>query len=324
MTSPDDVTLEFALPGPAWTGQQSPYAVGEPGRAAATVLGAPDRLFPEHHDTVLGEATLGSTQVRAASIRGLAHRHGGIVRQDDHCFRATDDDRYLVVAVTDGVSAGRYSHEAAGVAARQSCEVVAGWLRDRDPDAILWEHVLKVVGDAVVARGRGLLRRRGEDVEGLTTPELARTMATTLVVGIMDLLPDDAGDRSVTLVRVGDSTAWVREAAGSWRSPFPVKNDGEAVASAATSALPHVTDFETAHTVLAPGEVLVVMTDGIGDPLADGRGDVGRFLAEVWSQPPSALAFASQVDFARRSFDDDRTAVAVWPGAPWAVPAGAA
>jgi hypothetical protein len=56
------------------------------------------------------------------------------------------------------------------------------------------------------------------------------------------------------------------------------------------------------------------MTDGIGDPLAAGTGEVGRFLTGVWSTPPaSGLEFAAHVGFARRSFDDDRTAVAFWP-----------
>ncbi|WP_433802981.1 protein phosphatase 2C domain-containing protein [Actinomycetospora sp. CA-084318] len=279
-------------------------------------MSTPDRLFPEHHDTVFGESSLGPVQVRGASVRGLAHRHAGIVRQDDYCVRWTDDDRHLVIAVTDGVSAGRFSHEAAGVAARQSCEVVAGWLRSCAPEEILWDHVLKVVGDAVVTRGRGLLRRRGEDVESLSTLELAGWLSTTLIVAVMDLESDDEGRLAVTVLRVGDSTAWVRGVDGGWSSPFAVKNEGEQIASSATSALPHVTGFETAAVMLVDGEVLALMTDGVGDPLGDGHGEVGAFLAGAWAQPPSGLAFAAQVDFARKSFDDDRTVVAVWPGSP--------
>jgi hypothetical protein len=64
---------------------------------------------------------------------------------------------------------------------------------------------------------------------------------------------------------------------------------------------------------VAPGDALVLASDGIGDPLGDGTSDVGVFLASVWRRPPAALEFVAQVDFARKSYGDDRTAVVLWP-----------
>lgn len=320
--------LTARLTGPPWRAGgispkgATPYVVGEAGHASTTVVSVPDPLFPEHHDTVLGEALFRTidgagpdTHLRAASVRGLKNRHEGVVRQDDYCYRQTVDGRRVVVAVTDGVGQGRYSHEAAGVAARQACEVVCGWLRAHDPVSIRWDEVFKIVSDAIVTRGRGVLRRRGDLFEGLDARGLAPRMSTTLVIGVIDLRPDPDGGRRVVLVRVGDSTAWVRQADGTWVSPFPVKNEGAAIASAAVTALPYVTALEPPVEVrIAPGEMIALMTDGVGDPLMDGRNDFGHFLAEVWASPPSLLQFAAQVDFARVTFDDDRTAVAVWPG----------
>ena len=67
-------------------------------------------------------------------------------------------------------------------------------------------------------------------------------------------------------------------------------------------------------TDFGPDDVLVLMTDGIGDPLRDGAGQVGRLPGgHVGDARRSPLEFAAQVDFTRKSHDDDRTAVAVWP-----------
>jgi hypothetical protein len=85
--------------------------------------------------------------------------------------------------------------------------------------------------------------------------------------------------------------------------------------SASVSALP-VSPPELSlpmHTTVHPGEALVLVSDGIGDALGAGTGEVGEFLAKVWRRPPSPLAFAAQAEFARKSFDDDRTALAFWP-----------
>jgi len=60
-------------------------------------------------------------------------------------------------------------------------------------------------------------------------------------------------------------------------------------------------------------DVSASMSDGIGDALGSGTGEVGEFLAKVWRRPPSPLAFAAQAEFSRKSFDDDRTALVFWP-----------
>jgi hypothetical protein len=95
----------------------------------------------------------------------------------------------------------------------------------------------------------------------------------------------------------------------------PVKNEGAAVYSPSVNALPMVPRQMPApmRTRVRAGEVLVLMSDGIGDALGAGTGEVGRFLAEVWREPPSPMNFAAQAEFARKSFDDDRTAIAFWP-----------
>ena len=119
-----------------------------------------------------------------------------------------------------------------------------------------------------------------------------------------------------TSARVGDSSALILRDGRTWQSLKGGKSDGGAIATSRTAALPMVSREPPQPTsaLLGRDDVLVLITDGVGDPLGDATGPVGRFLAAKWSRPPLALEFAAQVDFARRSHDDDRTAVAVWPG----------
>jgi hypothetical protein len=62
--------------------------------------------------------------------------------------------------------------------------------------------------------------------------------------------------------------------------------------------------------------VLLVGTDGFGDPLGDGDGKVGQLFAEHLKMPPPPRALAHLLDFSRETFDDDRTLLAIWPLPP--------
>jgi serine/threonine protein phosphatase PrpC len=323
-TRADEVRPSFSEPEPTttWRGRVDPFSVGDPGRAAARTVPIPDEAAWDRRDTVLDGVALfdGARkrvgEVRAASVRGLAHRAYGTVRQDEYSFRRTPDGRYLVLAVADGVSSGKHSHRAAIIAARRGTEVLARLLASTGPAALRWADFIRHVANGVEQRGRHLLAGQGvPDVEGVPVREIADLLATTVLYAVVDLAPV-GGAHEVHVVSVGDSSAWVLRAGGRWEPQHAVKNDGAVLHSSSVHALPLLSGTEPApaRTTVAPGEALVLMSDGIGDPLADGTGDVGRFLTGVWSTPPaSGLEFAAQVGFARRSFDDDRTAVAFWP-----------
>ena len=90
----------------------------------------------------------------------------------------------------------------------------------------------------------------------------------------------------------------------------------DGIASSAVVGLPRVpTEVIPAVVDVGDGDVLLIGTDGIGDPLGTGHGGVGNLLREVLTGPsvPSLIEFAHAVDFSREAFDDDRTLVAVWP-----------
>jgi hypothetical protein len=112
-------------------------------------------------------------------------------------------------------------------------------------------------------------------------------------------------------VASGDSSALMLSR-GRWHPLTTLKNSGQEIASNAVLALPREVTVTPLSGFLRPGEALVVVSDGIGDPLGQGAGAVGQFLAAHWSQPPDLFSFAGQAAFYRKGFTDDRTATAVW------------
>jgi len=308
--------------GPGWRGEFrfTSFEVGDPG-AAATVPAFPDPENWDIRDTVLdgvrlrGAGELPSMELRAASARGRSHRYEGTVRQDAYAYRS--DGRFVVLAVTDGVSDGPLSHVAANIVSQHGCHMIARQLETTDPEALDWGNILEVLATKVVSAGRRRLSQTRPDADQLEPREIARHLATTALFAVLGMAAVD-GFHPVHLLPHGDTSAWILRSGRTWEPQQAVKNNGKDVASSATRALPYFPERAPAaiRARLGPADTLVLMTDGIGDPLGDGAGSVGAFLAEQWQHPPEPLAFAAHVDFARRSHDDDRTAVAVWPAPP--------
>jgi hypothetical protein len=236
--------------------------------------------------------------VRLASVRGYAHRYAGVCRQDAVEARCHPRTGAVVFAVADGVA----SAPLADIGAHMACELaIVGLLQrlDREPEDLDCFEILDEVAATMCDRLGG------------EPAELAATYGTTLVAGAV--LPGPGGPYG-TVVRAGDSAAWLlRE-----RRFTPVVATKAArqstVVNSSVDALPD--RFDAIAPVgfdIAPDAVLLVGTDGFGDPLGDGGGLVGQLFADVLSEVPPALAFAHALDFSRETFDDDRTLVAIWP-----------
>lgn len=299
--------------GSRWTGTLVPFAVGDPGRGAAVRPLAAVRSW-DRRDTVLDGLVLRHddtevAELRAASLRGLAHAANGVVRQDEYAIRTTSDGRHLVAVVADGVSAGRYSDQAAMIVTRRGAELVVRHVEAGGLEAVPWSAVLGELAHRVLDRGRHLAA--GGD------PDAERQLAATVLFAVVDLAPGPDGC-PVEIMGLGDTSAWALRTGG-WEPLVGAKRTGAPIASSATAALPALpalpaTPAAPVRTTIRPGEALLLVSDGVGDAMTGGRGETADFLAEVWSgPPPSALAFAAHVGFLRKSFDDDRTAVAVWP-----------
>lgn len=325
---PDDLpshaeTTSRPDPEPVWQGAFRAFEIGDPGRAPARTIPKPDWQFPDRADIaatgyrtepVEGAVAL---DVRAASVRGLSHRYYGKVRQDSFGHQMSADRRWLVACVADGVSQGPFSHLAADVATTFGVERIVNYLDGgHDPATLPWDQLLKKVCAEIAAVAMPHLSEAGiEDPASLRPYALAREIATTVLYALVDTFPDDDGVLPVHMKEVGDTSGWVIRKGTSLEALQAIKNEGEAVASAAVIALPALPNDvgPAVRTAIGAGDALLLVTDGIGDPLGNGVGDVGEFIVDQWATPPPPLLFASQTDFARRGFDDDRTALGIWP-----------
>ena len=271
-------------------------AVGTP---AADFEPRPADTLSYRPDTIADGWSTDEFTVRLASVRGYAHRYAGLPRQDDAAVVHHPGSGAVVFAVADGVSAAPLAHLGATAACRAAVTAVIGAL---DAGlAVDWSTVVEHAAWQLVEQAAAVLRLERPD-PGRAEDE----MATALIAGL--ICPVEA-TADVAVVRVGDSAAWVLRD-GRYRRLFEPK-DATIVESAVT-ALPRMPDLEVRGDPLAPGDVLLVGTDGFGDPLGDGTGRVGAHFAVRLARPRPPMAFAHDLDFSRETFDDDRTLLAIW------------
>jgi hypothetical protein len=235
--------------------------------------------------------------VLAASVAGVAHRLLGRRCEDAFAWAMPVPGR-LALVVADGVSTAGRGGEGADVAVSAACEhlvAAEGWGETECLAA------LRAASEAVSAVG------------GASAAELS----TTLVVA---LLSASGAGADVFLARVGDSSAFVL-AGDEWDELFPGRAEEE-LRGSVIGVLPLGSRgtgdaIETASVALPAGAALVLLTDGVADPLRDGPSTVAPALAEVLRGGPSGaltpLALADAADFSRRGCQDDRTVLAVWP-----------
>lgn len=270
--------------------------IGDPGRAAREVAAAAQAHTLCWPDTAVDAAEAGGLVVRSASVRGVAHRCSGTPRQDAYSAVWQQDSAALVVTVCDGVGSFDSSHEAAALAAARLPDLLRPDPDTGEPD---WAQAFTAVsaGIDVLSAARGA------------------PMATTAVCARITRRARYLAE----IAWVGDSAAYLLTESGWSIAGGTIKTiDGDgSPLSSATAALPSAAvEFSTCTVEFDAGDALFVMTDGVADPLGAGHGEVGAALASWWRNPPGALDFAAQVGFARRSFDDDRTVVGVWPATP--------
>lgn len=285
-----------------------PVAVGRP-----TVVFEPKPIGSSYHsspyrsDTVMDGWSNDFFAVRASSVRGYLHRYNGAPRQDDFALLLRADGRQLLIAVADGVSGAEQSHIGSTTAVRYAIR----WLDANLPEEVSdgdWRALAENTAWALVEQANALF---GVDK---SAEEAEQLLATTLVCAVVDY--DEDGGATAHVVGVGDSGAWILSEGSITRIEGGKEESDAGLASSAVSGLPRVPDEVRAVTTrIKAGEVLLLGTDGFGDPLGPGTGDLGSlFKTLLGDSVPSMIAFTYALDFSRETFDDDRTLVAVWPG----------
>jgi serine/threonine protein phosphatase PrpC len=289
-------------------------------------------------DSVLDAGTAGKLAVRAASVRGYAHRWarpGGTssVRQDEYAIGLSTDRESLLIAVADGVSAGPRSHRAAHIATRGALRAIKAALDEAkfsnqnetqeskfdrfvklDYKTMLHEQLSRDIA-VLASKEINIDLKSIDNIDAELMRRLTSVMATTLIVGIISCHPDKNGKYSGVLVPVaGDSSAW-KLCDENWTPLTHIKDPGSEIFESSTSAIPALTpkSLESQRITLSSGEALILMTDGLSDPLGKGENELGRQLAKDWAHPPDKWLFGQQLDFHAPGHGDDRTVVAIWP-----------
>ncbi|MEY8019095.1 protein phosphatase 2C domain-containing protein [Mycobacterium servetii] len=270
-------------------------------------IGDAFRSVPFRPDTVIDGWSSDAMTVLGASLRGHFHRYNGAPRQDDFAIHLMPDGRIIAV-VADGVSAATQSHLGSSAVVNYAAQ----WLLSQAPsdsEETDWEALVKSTAWALTERAQVLFKTPDPD-PGLAEKELA----TTLTCAVVEAVAPDAYRAFV--IGVGDSGAWLLHD-GQFHAVLDGKTVGEGgISSSAVSGLPRVpAQVEPSVVEFGHGDVLLLGTDGIGDPLGEGQGGVGNLFRELLggSTPPSLIEFAHAVDFSRETFDDDRTLVAISP-----------
>lgn len=233
----------------------------------------------------------------------------------------------------DGVSEGPLSHLAAELVCDALTDVIVDEFDRIEPgiaerawtatlEGLAWPEAVERANDAVRKQFRTLLERKrratgvSEDEEAAArVPFDARvrhTMSATAMMLVAATEPANDGTYPVALANVAGDSAAFALFNGRWNPLSDIKNEGANIVSGAVRSLPVEVAVQPQAWRFSPGAMLVMMTDGLGDPLGKGTGVVGAFLSDKWMAPPDVLAFAGHLSFYRRSFADDRTAVAVW------------
>jgi hypothetical protein len=308
-------------PGSAGWVSREPIVVGDPvSRFEPLPVSAEYRRSPYRPDTVLDGWSTDDFSVRGGSVRGYMHRYEGAPRQDDFAIAERSGGRQVIAAVADGVSQAPQSHIGSSTAVRYACQWLASTLAE-PAGAIDWRSMIEGAAWTLVEQARAI------DPDCASAAMAEQMLATTLVCAMVEAGQD--GGAVAHLVSVGDSGAWVLSSAG-YRRVAGGKAEVDGVSSSAVSALPRVPrDIRPVRLDLAEGEVLLLGTDGFGDPLGGGAGLVGELFAQaLLPGPPTLTEFGHVLDFSRETFDDDRALIAIWhrgraAPAPGAVPLSA-
>ncbi|WP_100445807.1 protein phosphatase 2C domain-containing protein [Glycomyces xiaoerkulensis] len=280
-------------PPPPWGDVDGPWipdTVGRRAKAAEAVWGLdPDPHYP---DSVLDHGGAGHIEVIACSVRGAQHRYEGTGRQDASMAGAAG--RWALAAVADGVGSVPDSH----LASETAVATVIGGLTAR----------IELNGDEAIGDGRGVFADANRGLEKLGGPR------TTLTAAAVATEPDAEGRYRFWVGKVGDSPAYVLGTGGFEELLAP---DGDEEFSNAVDPMPsHELDrhYRCFQGHLRLGEVLVLASDGIGGLMESE--EASDYFARQWAAgPPEPSQFMRHVQLRSRSFDDDRSAAALWAGA---------
>jgi serine/threonine protein phosphatase PrpC len=259
--------------------------------------------------------SLGSLCVIAGSTRGTKHQYYGQENQDAFHIAQTNDSKYLIVAVADGVGAQEYSSYGSRFVSHYVSEEIADLL---DDTISIESGALHQLLRLTIGRASDRMQQwRPDDLYAPTkepTHENKNIVSSTLCVAVVPVEANSDGNRMITIACVGDSPCYTLNGLA-WNLRSGVTKDGEFLEHG-TDALPCAIGDEPFIEYfgfnMSRSEVLVLMTDGIGTMLGSGNTAVGKWLAPRLCGPQLMTDFIQTLTADRQGEDDDRTLAVVY------------
>ncbi|ANJ10132.1 protein phosphatase 2C domain-containing protein [Streptomyces parvulus] len=305
----------------------------------------PDGLDDLVPDTVLEGARYGTCTLRAASVRGDSARYRGEPRRDALLVArfGTGEEALVLVAMATGTRATAGAHRAAAEVCRWIGRAVGrSHARLADDLRAARRGELKSGLHRLTDRSLGRLRA-GAAEQGLSPHEYDASLRCLI-------LPADPACRTRVFFGVGPG-GLLRLREGAWRDMEPSAGDvsGEPVLGFGSgprgapddrpsetpdgdrltmdlgvTAAPGPYDapppdepprrpFRFRASVARPGDVLLMCTTGLAEPLLT-EPELGGLLATRWTgrTPPGLGDFLADTGVRVKGYADDRTAAAVW------------
>lgn len=269
----------------------------------------------EHHRIVIG----------VASTRGLLHQKSDkpTVRQDAVAYATDGSGRYVIAALADGVSAADASSIGSALAVDNAIGEVQGQLGGgTDMDGIDWE----AVNERIHAAMRQCCASYGLDESQLDRRRMAHMMGTTCEVVVADTAASASG--AVPIVRAvlaGDGAGYILRRPGSGKAEVEPLGSWElkdgVYSISAVEPLPlEQPDLRerVCRTVLNPDECVIVVTDGIGKDMGNGRGTVSQHIhdclmaCDTAKKPATPEGLLGAIRYAAPGSADDRSMIALW------------
>jgi serine/threonine protein phosphatase PrpC len=268
-------------------------------RAAAEPWRLPDSPSPS--GLAADQGTVGSLEIRAASVIGPAHRCSvpALPRQDAYRLGQDSARKHLIIAVADGMSDSRHSDAGANIAAAAAVGNIRSLLDNGVPTVRLDAREIFTVAAGQML---GAAEQRGWQAD-----EVRSVLAVAVV---QTAAHEESGIRQAWLATLADVTAWRWRADGWDLLLGDLKDDG--AIGELEYYLPYHPDRSQSDVIdLGPADVLAIMTDGLGDAISM-LPDAAAWFASKWREPPDVARFMVDVGYEDSQFNDDRTAVVVW------------
>lgn len=314
-----------APPTPDYVGSRPPTYAPEP---TALPAADPDQLGELVPDTVLDGARYGACTLRAVSLRGDSARYRGEARRDALLTArfGTGEQALVLVAMATGVRAAPGAHRAAAEACRWIGQAV-GRSHER-------------LAEDLRAGRRGDLKSGLNRLTDRTLGKLRAASEEPTASLRCLLLPADPDCRTRIFFGAGEGGLF-RLRDGEWLDLEPGAPGGTPPAPGAlpaetpdgdrltldlgipvppspyepvvAPAEPPPMPFRFRAAVARPGDVLMMCTSGLADPLR-GEAALRAFLGRRWSRAaaPGLAGFLADARTRVKGYADDRTAAAVW------------